>query len=71
MNVSIQIFDIDYFRYPQRGWAVPGGSAIPGQPVAGAMQAMATRRFPKISLIYWDPFGSVSDIKLIRTDTTL
>jgi len=26
---------------------------------------------PKISLIFWGPFEPVSDIKLIRTDTTL
>jgi len=26
---------------------------------------------PKISLISWAPMGPVSDIKLIRTDTTL
>ena len=46
-------------------------SAIPGQPVAGAVQAPRTRLAPKISLIFWGSFDPVSDIKLIRTDTTL
>ncbi len=60
-----------FINNPQRGWADPGGTAIPGQPVAGAVQALYSHLFPKISLIFWGPFGPVSDIKLIRTDTTL
>ena len=56
---------------PPRGWAGPGGTAIPGQPVAGAVQAPHSRLVPKISLIFWGTFVPVSDIKLIRTDTTL
>jgi len=56
---------------PLRGWAGPGCTAIPGQPVAGAVQAPRTRLVPKISLIFWGSFDPVSDIKLIRTDTTL
>lgn len=59
------------YSFPQRGWADPGGTARPGQPAAGPEQAPSSRQFSKISLIFWDPFGSVSDIKLIRTDTTL
>ncbi len=65
------MFLILFINNPQRGWADPGGTAIPGQPVAGAVQALYSRLFPKISLIFWGPFGPVSDIKLIRTDTTL
>ena len=53
---------------PEGGWAGPGSTAIPGQPLAGAMQATHTRPVPKISLIFWGPFDPVSDIKLIRTD---
>jgi len=60
-----------YNDYPHRGWAGLGGTAIPSQPVAEAMQAPHIRLFPKISLIFWDLIRSVSDIKLIRTDTTL
>ena len=53
-------------------WAGPGGTAIPGQPVRRAGQAQVT------SSIYKNQFNiesglddHVSDIKLIRTDTTL
>ena len=75
MNLLLALFPEIILFYsivnPQRGWADPGGTAIPGQPVAGAVQALYSRRIPKISLIFWGPFGPVSDIKLIRTDTTL
>jgi hypothetical protein len=52
-------------------WADPGGTAIPGQPATEVEQAPNLRQFPKISLIYWPRMRGVSDIKLIRTDTTL
>ena len=65
------IFIFIWIDFPRRGWASLGGTAIPSQPAAEALQAGHIRQVPKISLIFWDPFGSVSDIKLIRTDTTL
>lgn len=52
-------------------WADPCGTAIQGQPATGTEQAPDSRQFPKISLIYWPRMRGVSDIKLIRTDTTL
>ena len=39
------------------GWAVPGGTAIPGQPVVRSEQAPAPHRFSKISLISMSPNG--------------
>jgi hypothetical protein len=63
---SIKQLSFDYLR-----WADPGGTAIPGQPATEVEQAPNLRQFPKISLIYWPRMRGVSDIKLIRTDTTL
>lgn len=51
--------------------ADPGGTAIPGQPVVKLEQAPYLHPVAKISLISKFPLGNVSDIKLIRTDTTL
>ena len=42
---------------PPRGWADPGGAAMPGQPVARPVQAPCSRRVTKTCLIYWDPYG--------------
>jgi len=72
-TISITIYLLFHVKYlcscdPHRGWADPGGTAIPGQPVAGAVQALYSHHLPKISLIFWGPFEPVSDIKLIRTD---
>ena len=52
-------------------WAGPGGSAIPGQPAAGEVQATTSSQVAKIGLTFWVAFATVSDVKLIRTDTTL
>ena len=52
-------------------WADPRGTAIPGQPVAGQMQAPSSGRNSKINLTYWASIEAVPDVKLIRTDTTL
>lgn len=42
-----------------------------GRPVEVEEQAPSHFLVPKISLIYWPRMRGVSDIKLIRTDTTL
>ena len=52
-------------------WADPGGTAIPGQPVAGQVQAPTSGRIAKINLTFEVPIRTVPDVKLIRTDTTL
>ena len=55
-------------------WADPGGTAIPGQPVTEPEQAPGTLSPYKnqfnIEGGTWPPY-QISDIKLIRTDTTL
>ena len=52
-------------------WADPGGTAIPGQPVAKVEQAPDTSPSVKNQFNIEVPLRDVSDIKLIRTDTTL
>ena len=53
-------------------WAGPGGTAMPGQPVTEPEQAPELYPLLKISLISKGGHAPpVSDIKLIRTDTTL
>ena len=52
-------------------WADPGRGASPGRPVAGREQAPLTHRIRKIVKSRKSPIGLVSEIKLIRTDTTL
>ena len=57
-----------------QGWATPAGSAIAGRPVA---QDSCTRHEgnpgpqQEISLISYPAVLDISEIKLIRTDTTL
>ena len=50
--------------------AAPGGTAIPG-PRPSMAQAPGTRQGRKIELINWMVLDHLSEIKLIRTDTTL
>ena len=50
--------------------AAPGGTAIPG-PRPSIVQAPEARLGRKIELINWMVFDHLSEIKLIRTDTTL
>ena len=57
--------------FPRRGRADPGGTAIPGQPVAGEKQASTPHRRSKNQIISLCSIEHVSEIKLIRTDTTL
>ena len=58
--------------FPLSGrWASPGGIAIPGQPVVEVWQATTLNLTAKIRLISLGTVVPVSDIKLIRTDTTL
>ena len=52
-------------------WADPSGTAILGQPLTEPEQAPELYPLTKISLISRDHMDLVSDIKLIRTDTTL
>ena len=52
-------------------WAFPGGTAIPGRPSTESEQAPKLYPLTKISLISRRHMVFVSDIKLIRTDTTL
>ena len=53
-------------------WANPGGTAIPGQPMVKMEQAPNSSPIVKNQFNIVDPrLGIVSDIKLIRTDTTL
>ena len=52
-------------------WAFPGGTAIPGRPSTESEQAPKLYPLTKISLISTRHMVLVSDIKLIRTDTTL
>ena len=49
----------------------PGGTAIPGQPVTRQERAPDQCPLTKVSLISLGPVVPISDIKLIRTDTTL
>ena len=49
-------FNFGLINVPHRGWADPGGTAIPGQPLTGSEQAPGSRREPKISLIFWAPY---------------
>jgi hypothetical protein len=58
-----------YFLLGKR--AVPGGTAIPGQPMMKPEQAPATSSPDKNQFNIVGALGPVSDIKLIRTDTTL
>lgn len=64
---------LDSIVSPPKGgtWAEPGSSATLGQPAAPEEQAPSRRQMAKIRLISWVQIGPVSDIKLIRTDTTL
>ena len=50
--------------------AAPGGTAVPG-PRPSIAQAPGTRLGRKIELINWMVIDHLSEIKLIRTDTTL
>ena len=50
--------------------AAPGGSAIPG-PRPNVVQAPEAGHGLKIGLINWTVYDRLSEIKLIRTDTTL
>ena len=60
------------FNHDEWGkWADPGGTAIPGQPMTRPEQAPEPHPLTKISLISRGHMAPVSDIKLIRTDTTL
>ena len=52
-------------------WADPDGTAMSGQPVTEPEQAPELYPLTKISVISRDHMDLVSDIKLIRTDTTL
>ena len=52
-------------------WAFPGGTAIPGRPMTEPEQAPEPYPLTKISLISRRHMAFISDIKLIRTDTTL
>jgi len=52
-------------------WANPSGTAILGQPMIKPEQAPELHPLSKISLISKGAIAPVSDIKLIRTDTTL
>ena len=52
-------------------WADPSGTAVLGQPMTKPEQAPELYPLTKISLISKGAHGPVSDIKLIRTDTTL
>ena len=50
--------------------AAPGGTAIPG-PRLDMVQAPEARLGLEICLVNWMVFDHLSEIKLIRTDTTL
>ena len=52
---------------------VPGGTAIPGKPAAGEVQAPTSSQVAKFGLTFWVAFAAVSDDKLylIRTDTKI
>ena len=50
--------------------AAPGGTAIPG-PLPNVVQAPEAGHGLKIGLINWTVYDRLSEIKLIRTDTTL
>ena len=52
-------------------WADPGGTARPGQPATEPEQAPATPSPVKNQINIEGALDPVSDIKLIRTDTTL
>ena len=53
-------------------WADPGGTAIPDQPATEVVQAPSTPSFYKNQFnICCPPMEDLSDVKLIRTDTTL
>jgi hypothetical protein len=53
-------------------WADPGGTAIPGQPATEVEQAPSTPSVSKNQFnICCPPMEDLSDVKLIRTDTTL
>ena len=51
--------------------ADPGGTAIPGRHMKGLEQAPRSPPLSKTQLIPWEHMAPISDIKLIRTDTTL
>ena len=61
------------YVFPRCGeWAVPGGTAIPGRCVGRLEQAPDFHPpVAKIHLIWCPRVEDISDIKLIRTDTTL
>ena len=59
------------FHFLRGWWAVPGGTARPGQPVAKVEQAPNTSPKSKNQFNIIVALSHVSDIKLIRTDTTL
>jgi len=50
--------------------AAPGGTAVPG-PRPRMAQAPEPRHGLKMRLIFWTLIRVISEIKLIRTDTTL
>ena len=58
-------------RPPKGSGPIPEVGAIPGRPAAGGEQALVPAMFPKIRKSRKSPIGLVSEIKLIRTDTTL
>lgn len=50
-NLSHLLLNFNYV------WAGPGGTAIPGRPVAEMEQAPKQCPFSKISLTFWTPDG--------------
>ena len=67
MNTSVFPLNVAYDRenfYPRREWATPGGTAIPGQPVAKAEQAPDTSPSSKnqfnIIVSRWDTYQILS-----------
>lgn len=68
----VLIFIFDTVNPTEVGWADPAGTAIAGQPVEKPEQARDNSPLSKHKFNIESPqFGDVSDIKLIRTDTTL